>query len=138
PHLGALVLLGQLQVVDPAPPVARPLPARVDHRAGSRGIALESLRDRVHRQREPVLREDAVHAPEARAAAELEHRLGVQVPAADRRRRADYFVQERLRGGVALERRALPALLVVEDAAQRETRATRPVRIRQTLAIPDE
>ena len=79
-----------------------------------------------------------MHAPEAGAAPELEHRLGVQVPAADGGRRTDDLVQEGLRRRVALERRALAALLVVEDEAEREPRAARPLRIRRRRPVADE
>jgi hypothetical protein len=57
---------------------------------------------------------------------------------ADRRRRADDLVQERLGGGVALQRRVFAALLVVQDEAQRETCAVRPLWIGRMLAVADE
>ena len=82
--------------------------------------------------------EDAVDAPEARAAAVLEHRLGVEVAPAGGRRRADDLVEERLRLGVALERRPLAALLVVEDEAERQPRAARPLRVGRMLPVADE
>ncbi len=75
PDIGSLLFLGHFEVVDPAPAMARDLPACVDHRAGSHRTALERLPDRVHRQRQPMLGEDPVHTPEARAAAELERRF---------------------------------------------------------------
>ena len=77
-------------------------------------------------------------APEAGATAELEHRLGVEVAPADRRRRADDLVQVRLRLGIALERRPLAALLVVEDEAERQPRAARPLRVGRMLPVADE
>src|SRR5439155_26149798 len=120
------------------PAMARDLPARLDHRARSGGVALECLADPVHGQRQAVLREDPVDAPEPGAAPVLEHRLGVQIAATDRGRRAHDLVQERLRGGIALERRVLAAFLVVEDEAEREPRAARPPRIGRMLAIADE
>ena len=129
---------GKSQVVDPAPAVARHLPAGVDHRARGGRVALERLAHRVHGQRQAVILEDAVDAPEARAAAELEHRLGVEVAPADRRRRADDLVQVRLGLGVALERRPLAALLVVEHEAERQPRAARPVRVGRVLPVADE
>src|SRR5262249_7875277 len=80
--------------------------------------------------------EDPVHTPEARAAAVLEHRLGVQVPAPDRRRRAHHLVQEGFGGRIALERRVLPALLVVEDEAQGQPCPARPLRLGRGGAVP--
>ena len=65
-HVLALLVLGHLQVVDPAPAVARHLPAGVDHRPRRVRVPLERLADRVDGQRQAVLREDPVHAPEAR------------------------------------------------------------------------
>src|SRR5262245_31621882 len=85
-----------------------------------------------------MCREDAMHTPEADAAAELEHRLGVRVPAADSRGGADDLVQIRLRLGVALEHRPLAALLVVEDEAESEPGAPGPLRIRRGGAVADE
>ena len=133
-HVLPLLRLGHVDVVDPAPAVARDLPARVDHRARRLRVALERLPDGVDRQRQAVLHEDAPHAPEAGAAAELEHRLRVEVPPPHGRGRADHLVQVRLGGGVALERRVLTALLVVEDEREREPRAARPLRRRAARA----
>ena len=79
-----------------------------------------------------------MHAPEPGAAAELEHRLRVEVAPADGRRRADDLVEERLRGGIALERRVLAALLVVEHEAERDPRSAGPARVGRRRAVADE
>ena len=128
-HVGALVLLGHVQIVNPAPAVARHFPACLDHRSRGGRVTLERLAHRVDGERQAVGLEDAVNAPEARATAVLEHRLGVEVAPAGRRRRAHDFVQERLRLGIALQRRPLAALLVVEDEAERQPGAARPLRV---------
>src|SRR5262249_14845075 len=89
-------------------------------------------------QRQSVLREDPMHAPEPGAAPVLEHRLGVQVAPPDRRRRADDLVQERLGGRIALEGGILAAFLVVEDEVERDPRAVRPLRIGWLRPVADE
>src|SRR6185369_4413079 len=102
----------------------RHFPAGLGHRTPRIRVLLQRPPDRVDRQRQAVLREDAVNPPETDAAAELG--LGGQAPRADDRRSADHLLKVRLRLGVALEDRALAALLVVEDEAEREPSAARP------------
>jgi hypothetical protein len=137
-EMGALLLRREFPVVDPPPAVARHLPPGGHHRAGGVGVPLERLADAEDRERKPVGRDDAVHAPEPGPAAVLEHRLGVEVAPADRRRRADDLVQERLRRRVALERRVLAALLVVEDEADGDPGPIRPARVGRVRSVADE
>src|SRR5687767_5071506 len=85
-----------------------------------------------------MLAEDPVHAPEPGSAAELEHRLRIQVPLPYGGRRSDHLVEERLRLPVTLERRALGALLVVQNEAESKPRAARPAGIRGRGAVTDE
>ena len=132
-----LLLRGELAVVDPAPPVARDLPPGVDHRPRRGGVLLERLAHREDGERHPERGHEAVDAPEPHPAPELEHRLRVEVAPADRGRRADHLVEVRLRGGIALERRVLAALLVVEDEAERDALAAGPARVRRARAVAD-
>ncbi len=138
PDVLALLVLGQVRVVDPPPSVTRYFPPCIDHGPRRGGVALQRLPDRIDRQRHVVGGEDAMHAPVAGTAAELEHRLGVEVAPADGRRRADHLVQERLRGRIALERRPLAPFLVVENEAERDAGSTGPAWVRRLPSIADE
>ena len=138
PQVLALVGFRHSSVVDPAPSVTRDLPAGGDHRLRRVGVALERLTDREDGERQPLGGEDPVHPPEAGAAAELEHRLRVEIAPTLGRGRADDLVQERLRGRIALERGVLAAFLVVEHEAERHPRAVRPAWVGRCRTVADE
>lgn len=136
--VGALDVLGHVAVVDPAPAVARHLPARGAHRARRVRVALQGLAHRVDGERHAVRRERAVEAPETGARTVGEHRLGVQVTPAHHGRRTDQFVKEPLRGAVAFKDALLPAFLVVEDETDRDTGPAGPRGMRRPGAVTDE
>src|SRR5262249_34583722 len=81
PDVLALLRLGELPVLDPAPAVRADVEAGFADRRRDRRVALERQRAAEHGQRQPALLEDAQHAPEAHATAVLEHPLGGQVAA---------------------------------------------------------
>src|SRR6185369_8414059 len=69
----ALLLFGELPVLDPAPAVRADVEAGLADRGGDGRVALEGERAAEHGHRQAALLEDAEHAPEAHAAAVLEH-----------------------------------------------------------------
>src|SRR5262249_56745996 len=78
-----LLVLAELIVLDPAPAVRADVPPGLADGRGDLGVALERERAPEHRQRQPALLEDALHAPEPDAAAVLEHALGGEIAALD-------------------------------------------------------
>ena len=77
----ALLGLAQLEMAHPAPAVAADVEARLLDRLGGRLVALQRQRAAEHGERQAALLEGAHDAPEADAAAELEHAFGREVAA---------------------------------------------------------
>src|SRR5262249_37915010 len=125
-------------VVDPTPAMAHDLVTRLHDGPGRLGMSFERHRDREHADLDLTLREDAHQSPEADAAAVLVHRFDLHVAHALERRHAWHFLQERFGLLVAVQDRALAALLVVHDDLHREAGPPGPLRIRRMLAVADE
>src|SRR5690606_32118720 len=77
----ALLLFGELPVLDPAPAVAADVEAGLTDRRGGQRITLQRQRAAEYRERQPALAEEPREAPEADAAAVFEHALGGEVAA---------------------------------------------------------
>src|SRR6185437_2182575 len=134
----ALLVLAQGEVLDPAPAVAADVEARVLDRPGGGRVALERERAAEHRHRQAALLEGAHQAPEADAAAVLEHALAGEVAARHAGRRAGRFGEAGLGVAFAVLHRGLRAFLVVHDEIHREARAVRPLWIGRARAVAHE
>ena len=139
PDVRALLLLRQIVVLDPPPAVRAHVEAgRPDGRGGGR-IALQRERAAEDGEGQPALLEDPHHAPEAHAAAVLEHALGGQVAPGDAGIRGGAGLRPRpLREALAVGHRGLRALLVVHDEVDRDARVTGPLRVGRSLAVADQ
>ena len=135
PHVLALDLFADELVVDPPPPVADDLVAGFDDGGRGLGMALERHGDGEDADLETAFGEHAHEPPEARATAVLVHRLDLEVAHAGENGHADDLLEKRLGLGVAVQDRALTALLVVHDDLERQAGAARPLRIGRSLAI---
>jgi hypothetical protein len=132
-----LLLLRHIVVVDPAPTVAGHLVSGLHHSPSHFGIALERHPDRVDREREAPLGEQAQDPPEAGASTVFVDRFDVEVAGARPRQVARNFVQIDLGGGVAVQHGGLTAFLVIEDEAQRQTGPVRPAGRRRIAPVAD-
>ena len=138
PHMVELLLEREVLVVDPAPAMARDLMAGFGHRLAGGGIEFERAADRPGGEAHVAFLEEPQDAPEAGAAAILVHRLGREVAAALDRRAARRLGQEDLGGGIAVQDRILPALLVIQHEADRDPGIARPLRMRRVGAVADQ
>src|SRR5262249_11156458 len=86
--------------------------------------------------RQPAPGEHAVQAPEAGAAAVLEHAFRAEVAAGEARGRA--LGQGGFARGVAIGHRALAAFLVVDDEIDRDVGAARPFGIGRVSPVAHE
>eukprot|EP00013_Stygamoeba_regulata_P002071 CAMPEP_0177635212 /NCGR_PEP_ID=MMETSP0447-20121125/3782_1 /TAXON_ID=0 /ORGANISM="Stygamoeba regulata, Strain BSH-02190019" /LENGTH=390 /DNA_ID=CAMNT_0019136987 /DNA_START=265 /DNA_END=1434 /DNA_ORIENTATION=- len=124
PHVLALGLLVHVSVVDPAVAVRDHLVARVGAQEGAHGgVQLQGATDCEHCARVLVLVQQSHDAPEAHAAAVLEHRLHVEVACVPHGHTPTDFSQECFGVFVSIQERVLSSLLVVHDQAERNTRA---------------
>ena len=114
-------------VVDPAQAVGGDLPAGVLHGGDLGGGAGEGGGDAVDGDRDAAGDEEVAQAPEAGAGAVFVDRLHVPVALAGPGLGARDLGEEALGGGVAVEDAVLAALLVVEDEADGDRCAARPV-----------
>ena len=135
--VAALLELGHVLVVHPAPAVAGDLVAERDEGGGGLGVALQGHRRAEHRERQPALLELAQQPPHAGARAVFVDRLHRQMPRFVSLR-ADDFGEEDFRGRIAMQHAVLGALFVIEHELQRDARAVRPARVRRGAAVADE
>src|SRR5262249_43066245 len=91
-----------------------------------------------HGERQATLLEGAHDAPEADAAAELEHALAGEIAALDALRGGARFGEAGLGVALAVLHGRLRAFLVVHHEVQCEARAARPLRIGRRGAIAHE
>src|SRR5207245_2825028 len=138
PDESALDLFADELVVDPAPAVTHDLVPGVHDRPRGLGVALDGHAHREHADRHRALAEQAQQSPESRARAILVGGLDLQISRAGHRRRAGHLVQVRLGAVVAVQDRALAALLPVHDDLQRQPRAARPLGVRRALTVAHE
>ena len=134
----ALLLAGELVVLDPAPAVAAHVePGAADGVRRGR-VALDGQRAAEDGQGQAALLEQAHQPPEADAAAVLEHRLGREVTAFRQLIQPVRFREAALREALAVLHRRLRALLVVHDEIDGEAGAVGPFGIGRVRSIPDE
>src|SRR5258708_22894987 len=131
----ALLGLAQLEMLHPAPAVAADVEARFPDRLGGERVALERQRAAEHRHRQAALLEGAHQAPEADAAAVLEHAFAREVAALHAHRGAGGLGEAGLGKTLAILQGGLGAFLVVHDEVDGDARAVRPFGIGRGRAI---
>src|SRR5216684_6684922 len=138
--LDVLALLGfaQLEMTHPAPAVAADVEARLADGVGGERVALQGERAAEHGERQAALLEGAHDAPEADAAAELEHALAGEVAALQSDRRGAGLRETGLGVAFAVLHRRLGAFLVVHDEIDRDARAARPFGIGRVGTVAHE
>lgn len=133
----ALGFRGHLAIIDPAIAMADNLVAARDECFRDIRVLLDGAGDGQNAERYVIFREDIEDTPDAAAASVLEHgfdqRVADPLPGID----AD-IVEHTFGNGVAVGEGRFPAAFVIQIEVDRDDRATRPFRIRQTLAITDE
>src|SRR5215471_18358096 len=114
-------------MADPAPAVAADVEARLGDRLGGERVALERQRAAEHGERQTAFLEGAHDAPEADAAAELEHALAGEIAALDALRGGARLGESGLGVALAVLHGGLGALLVVHHEVQCQPRAAGPL-----------
>ena len=138
PDVLALLLFGELEVAHPAPAVAADVPAGGPDRLRSRQVSLQRQRAAEHGERHPALLEGAVDAPEAHAAAVLEHAFAGEIAALQSDRGSARLGEPRLGVALAILDRRLRAFLEVHDEVDGDARAAGPFRIGRIGAVADQ
>ena len=138
--LDMLAFLGfaELEVPHPAPAVAADIEVRFPDRFRRQLVAFQREGTAEHGERHAAVLEGTHDAPEADAAAELEHALAGEIAAlhADRRRRG--LGEAGFGIALAVLHGWLRALLVVHDEIDRDPGAIGPFRIGRVRAVAHE
>ena len=137
-EMGALLVLGDVFIVDPFEAVARDFPARFPHRRDCLGGALERSRDTEHGHRHVAVREQPPKPPKSRARAVFVHRFDVHVALPRPGLRAKHVREKRLRGGIAMQDIVLSTLLVIDHELDGDARAARPAWVGRIAAVSRE
>ena len=136
--VAALLLLGEILVLEPTQSVAGDLPAGFLHRRDRFRVALHGKRDAIDGNRHVALGEHPPEPPEAGAGAIFVERFHIHVALARPGLRADDLRQQAFGGRIPIENGALAPLFVVDDELNRAMRARWPFRIGRGAAIANQ
>ena len=118
--------------------MAGDLPSSLLHGGNGLRVAGHGTRHAIDGQRHAAAREHPPQPPEAGACAVFVDRFHVEVALPGPGLRADDLRQQAFGRRIAVENRALPAFLVIQDELHGDARIARPARIRRRAPIAYE
>jgi hypothetical protein len=134
-HVGPFRAFVNLAVIDPAIAVTGNFVAQLGERRTRVRIQLQRSPGGKSRQRQTAFLEQAQDTPEADTRSIVMQALGTVASRSQDLTGSGYFVQIVLGSGVPVEQGPLCALLHVENELKRDTRTTRPLRMRRSSSV---